>query len=871
MSVRQVVLTILVVAVTISAFGLAVVGNAHPAASPASAAAPSTHTATSAASSAGSSARSAMVQHILAQTKADHIPMEAVSLPNLLGHSTVSNGVVQPLSTQAPAPMGIGTYGVLNTTGTPTAYSMQTQSWEGSITLNSVNTFLLTNDGAISTNGSQNTFGVQLNAVTNGTTVGTTSTYSFWNQNVLYFNYPSPGMITFLDNIWNFSSPAVSLTAGTLYSYNGTPVYPAYYYDIGPSFPITFPVTVQLYLNSSTTNLASTGFGYSTVKFGYNVIDPTTGKSQASGVYDTVLFASQTPIGQVPAAPYLVDGSQVNPTGFIPWDAEIMLGGPGGGTTTSVYGISGSESLKYWDSTTSSYANPLSAWNLGSETGETSEGIAVSYTSPGTVQLNTGPSIPQPLWGSTPGGNIGQGTFSGPISPSNAFVFFTPGSSFDPNLASWAPTQTASTFSYVLAPGTYTIDVMMSDYNPIQVTTSVGSGGLASLSFALQRNIAIGVYTPLDAWNNAQLAAISSGGAGTATVPYIIENNPALGGLDSVFGQFNDYLYPVFPGVIIADTTAYVSFNNPSLLNVTYQSGYDGALAFFGLPSTNNLQFQIVDSSHVSIWGAQGISGWFFFQDYGPLGLLPLANVVIWGGTNDLVGDSVFVSQGSSLLLAGVNPAAPTDNVVWGNIFLNSTALTPTMFPGNGAVNGPPVAIWAFESGDWIYNNWVGTSITAFAPNVNMFFGSPQLNAENWNLTQIEPAFIVSIFNGYWLTGSIIGSAWQGGNFWADYAPGTALPYDEFGYIATGGDYLPYPLIAYAVVFAAYGPGFGGAWSVTMNGVTQTTTSYFLVFYEVPGTYTFTATGLPGGPSVTPATGTLSVVDQSLYVVLTLH
>ncbi|EQD74826.1 Peptidase A5, thermopsin, partial [mine drainage metagenome] len=90
-------------------------------------------------------------------------------------------------------------------------------------TLNSINTFLLTNDGSISTNGSQNTFGVQLNAVTNGTTVGTNSSYSFWTQNVLYFNFPSPGMITFLDNIWNFSSPAVSLTAGTLYSYNGTP------------------------------------------------------------------------------------------------------------------------------------------------------------------------------------------------------------------------------------------------------------------------------------------------------------------------------------------------------------------------------------------------------------------------------------------------------------------------------------------------------------------------------------------------------------------------------------------------------------------------------------------------------------------------
>ncbi|EQD71515.1 thermopsin precursor related protein, partial [mine drainage metagenome] len=411
----------------------------------------------------------------------------------------------------------------------------------------------------------------------------------------------------------------------------------------------------------------------------------------------------------------------------------------------------------------SSYANPLSAWNLGSETGETSEGIAVSYTSPGTVQLNTGPSIPQPLWNSTPGGNIGQATFSGSLSPSNAFIFFTPGSHFDVNNASWAPTQTASTVSYVLPPGTYTVDAMMSDYTPIQTTATVASGGHAALNFAMQQNSAEGVYAPLFAWNNAQLAAISTGGAGTVAAPYTIVNNPAPGGLNAVFGQFNDYLYPVFPGVLVADTTAYVSLNNPSLLGVTYQSGYSAALQFYGLPLTNNLQFQIVDASHVSIWNARGISGWFFLDDYGPTGFLPLANVVIWGGTQDLVGGSTFASQGSSLVLAGVNASAPTGNIVWGNTFVDSAALTPTMYPGNGAVNGRPFGIFAFESGDLIYNNWVGTTITAYAPNYNMFFGSPQLNAENWNLSLVEPASHVMIFNGYSLTGSIVGGAWQGG------------------------------------------------------------------------------------------------------------
>lgn len=126
------------------------------------------------------------------------------------------------------------------------------------------------------------------------------------------------------------------------------------------------------------------------------------------------------------------------------------------------------------------------------------------------------------------------------------------------------------------------------------------------------------------------------------------------------------------------------------------------------------------------------------------------------------------------------------------------------------------------------------------------------------------------MFNGYWLSGSIVGGAYQGGNYWSDYVAGSGLPYDEFGYIATGGDYLPLPIAAYAIVFAAYGSGFGGAWSVTVNGLTQTTTGYFLVFYEVPGSYQFTAAGLPGAGGVSPSSGTLNVVGQSLYVVLTL-
>jgi thermopsin len=809
----------------------------------------------------------ALEQTILATAKADHIPLAAVSLPNLLGQSKIVNGVVSPLTPVAPAPMGIGTWGVMNTTGTATPYTIESSSWEGSITLNSANTFWLDNDGAVSTTGTSNTFGVQLNTVTTNTTVAGQSTYSFWTQNVLYWNL-IPGYVTLLDNVWNFSSPAVSLTQGTIYSGNGTPVYPEYYYDFGPSFPVSLPATVDLYINSSTTNLVSTGYGYSTIRFGYDIVNATTGLSEESGVYDTVLFNSTLPIGSVPASPFLVSGSQVTPTGYLLYDAEIMIGGPGGGTTTSIYGLSGSESLKYLNAL-GTYVNPPSAWNVGTDTGESSEGIAETYTTPGTVQLSAGPSIPAPLWGATPGGNIGRATFSGPLSPSNAFVFFTPGASFNSSYAAWAPTQTASTVDYVLPPGTYTIDAMLSDYTPIQTTVTVHNGGLAALHLSLSHNTLEGVYTPLDAWNNAQLAAISSGGSGTAANPYVLVNNPARGGLNPVFAEANDYLYPVFPGVFLATTTAHVDLNSPSLLSVTYPSSYWPGLERLGLPLTNNLQFEIFDASYVSIWHAQGITGWFFFEDYGPTGLLPLANVVIWGGTHDLVGDSTFVSQGSSLLLAGLNPSAPTGNVVWRNTFVNSTVLAPTMYPGNGAANGPPIAIFAFESGDLIYNNYVATSITAYAPNENFFYGSPQLNQESWNLPMVEPHSYSVSFNGYTLRGTIVRSAWQGGNYWADYVPGSALPYDEYGFIATGGDYFPYPITAFSVTFTLSERG-SVTWSVTVNGVTETTTSHTLVFYETPGTYSFTDAVVAGAGSILPSSGTFTVVNHNLGVGLTL-
>ncbi len=420
-----------------------------------------------------------------------------------------------------------------------------------------------------------------------------------------------------------------------------------------------------------------------------------------------------------------------------------------------------------------------------------------------------------------------------------------------------------------MPPGTYTIDAMLSDYTPVQTTVTVHAGSTVTLHLVLAHNPSEGVYTPLDAWNNGQLAAISSGGFGTASHPYLLDNNPAKGGINSAFDEYNDYFFPVFAGVLLAGTTAHVTLQNPTLLGFTYASDEAARNLANGLPTTNNLQFELFNASNVAIWGARGITGWFFFQDYGPTGLLPLSNVVVWGGTNDLIGDSTFVSQGSSLLLAGLEPSAPTGNVVWGNTFVNSTVLSPTMYPGSGGANGPPIALFAFESGDLIYNNKVDTSITAFVPDENFFYGFGQTNAESWNLPMVEPRSYVNTVDGFALTGTIVPSSWQGGNSWGDYVPGSPLPYDEYGYIATGGDAFPLPITAYTVTFSL-SHGGGVQWSVTVNGVTETTSGSSLTFYEVPGSYAYTDAVIHGHGTITPSHGTVAVLNRNGSVALEL-
>lgn len=78
------------------------------------------------------------------------------------------------------------------------------------------------------------------------------------------------------------------------------------------------------------------------------------------------------------------------------------------------------------------------------------------------------------------------------------------------------------------------------------------------------------------------------------------------------------------------------------------------------------------------------------------------------------------------------------------------------------------------------------------------------------------------------------------------------------------------PSCSAAVTFT--GPSSGWSWSVTLNGVTQTSTVSTIVFYENPGTYSFSASNAYYGTcrmTPSPSSGTVVVAGQPVSVSIT--
>ncbi len=747
-----------------------------------------------------------------AQIQAQHVDLRKIYPPNLEYAPTLRNGmVVAPSYPQAPEPAGLADYGVMNSTGTPTPFTIDTTSYRATVGLASVAPYYLAN-------GVPEGFTSQLNVVLANVTVHGHSDYTFWTQNVFFYDaYSSQLFIE--NNIWNFSSAPPSPQPVNTFFYlpgytNGSDNPSIGYYAAGtPTFNgISTPFSIVFYINATT--LLYQGSAYTEVNFAFDLLNGAGGQVM-SDQYDRALFNNTGGSATIPQAHFHVDGTTLTPTGFIPYDAEVMLGGPGGGSTATFNAINATMTLQHWNATARQYVNEPSAWSSGSETGETAVGVAEYYTAGQVAHLNGGPEFIQPFWNSSATPLVGPSHLRATIAPSNSWAFVTDRSTYNSSEAAWAPIPVSGAADWQLTNGAYSVKVMESDYTAViaaglAITPSTG----AALTVSLVANASAGVYTPLYAYSNSQLPAISSGGTGAIGNPYRLVNNE-YGPLAPEFATFNDYAFPSYAGISLVNTSAYVLIANPAPFSVDYWGPYAVFAQQYSVPTTNELSIWAFQTSHVSVLGGT-ISGWFSANQAG----FPFANVVLWNATSSLVAGVTFDVVSNALFTYG-----GTGNTVTANTFQNSV-LPGNFMPGiiapYGTVPpGQPLGVSENEGGDLFFNNYFAATQPAFQTNYNVFDDLyatvPITYSNNWNLTSPIAAGSSVTINGIPVpTQSVTGSATLCGNFWWNYQPGLPLPFNSLGFILNGGDACPAGPTLFPLPVVESGLASGSSWSATV-------------------------------------------------------
>ena len=854
----------------------------------------------------------------LAELHTLHVPLKYAFLPNLNANPdpTLHDGIINFGYSSAPAPLGVAEYGLRNISGTITPYTLSTSSVEGTFAPGLFSGLSMDISGP-------DEYGVQLNSVLNNVTLFGSTGYQFWTQNVIEYSTYSH-QIFFVSNIWNFSSsltPLDTVTPNIFYQIgpNATVASPEYYYGLGGPITISYPFTLNLFLNSTLID------GRDAVFFNFTLSNSTV---FYAGSYDHAIFNSTVTGGPVTPVPaYVASGNTYTHLG-LPGDFEMVTGGPGGGSNFDILSADAYFGLQYWDSTTGSYQVVPSAYGFGSETGETAVGgydlFGTGYTGLGgspNVFMAAGPAVLQGLWNvssATPPVGVYGGAIDVDLNPTNAFLFVAPGSVFNGwTGTNWALFEWAPSPDLYLDAGTYTIIAILANYDPVETTATVATSGLVALTLTLTADLAQGVYTPLWAVNNPDVANISTYAGGT----YFLANDqygpigyaPATGTNFPWFGQANDYLFPVYPGILLWNTSVTVDVNAPSSFEASYPASILAELENAGFPTTNDLQMLFYDVSSVTLSNGAQIGGWWYSGAYfGPS--VSAYNVVFWNATGCRVFGNTFATGGNALYLYG-----GTENLIYNNTFESSLPVSANSFAsvagtygsmglfeadyGNATAVATQIGIANLTypcfnrlySGycDVIFNNLFLTPYTADSPEFDPYYfylAYPTCPAylglgpthclfdDSWNLV---PG--TSVYGEVWST-NILGGPNLGGNFWWNYGssddPYNQIPYVAFDFgaagitgISFGGDYLPLSLVPlYQVSFVETGLPAGTEWYVGTllpngafeTGYTDTDTSSLTL---PAGYYTYYPVAI--SPYWASVSGSFSLTGNELVIDVT--
>ena len=360
-----------------------------------------------------------------------------------------------------PAPVGMADYGLGTGTlfGGYTPYEYNTTSFLGSAKIYNLS--------VVDNSTGNKCMSVQFNV--NLVFNNSNNKYVYWVQDVAFINTSSRA-ITFIDNIWNMTSSGASMYnstvngTGTVSNYSDS----GYYYSIAsctlPGNDIKLPnlATINFMVNSTMKN------GSPEVELMYN-------DGYGWVTYDSPVFIFATNVTSDQS--FVVDGYNYEPDGYSFYDAELILGGPGDGSSTVDMSSNIQLGIEYWNG--HNYQEITNAFNYGSDTAETISNVtstAEYYTSNGTIFENV-----------TAGdGSLSQVYSSADISLLNISTPFSSGSiSVNGTEYSFVKHEVNLT----LAPGEYNLSIYNGTILYKNLTVNLTAGEYLPLNVAPKYNV----------------------------------------------------------------------------------------------------------------------------------------------------------------------------------------------------------------------------------------------------------------------------------------------------------------------------------------------------------------------------------------------
>jgi flagellar basal body-associated protein FliL len=668
----------------------------------------------------------------------DQIPKELTKqTPNRYQH-------VNPFSlySKEPAPMGIADYGI-GPNGQPFKY--RTSKFLGIISVNNLETY----NASLNQSAYWMTFQLNVNLFfENGNTQ-----YAYWVQDVAFVN-TSDNYVQFIDNIWNSSSSggnmfnSTVLGNGTVGNSSGT----GFYYDFanqtlpGNDIPLSYPYNIQFevisYMDSQ---------GYPAVAFLYN-------DGYGWVTYDNANFVFARDLTSYPE--FLVDGYQYEPSGNF-YDAELILGGPGGGTQTYDVSSSLNLQLEYWNG--HNFQMVENAYNFGSDTAEGVSNVvssAMYFSENGSIFesiLNGSGQLSQVYNQSDIGiVNISSSLSSGYLIVNNKKYNFIDG---DVNIT--------------VAPGTYFFSLYSSSGLLIKEWNEV---------------IYAGEYLPLSALNIYQIT-FTEKGLPPGTVWYVNLSNSQ---------SFSS----------TTDTIAFTEPNGSYTYTIATSNKEYTPLEFTGSFTVNGSNVSISVTFHLVTYKMTftetGLpSGYWYVNITGQQSSGPIPSSQASYSLSLPNGSySYTVSTGNKEYKPSysetftVNGASVSESITFSEVTYTIT------FTESGLPSG---TTWNVTL-NGVKSSSTASSITFKEPNGTY-------------------SYTIGIYNGY-----------------------SASPY--LGTITVNGAnvniLITFTQVKYSVTFTESGLSSGTSWSVTLNGLTETSTNATLTFNEPNGTYSYVISGISG-------------------------